>query len=206
LALRGVGPESAAESARFHGRRVTKVDQEVKHAAAGELGGPLNNGCERRSWTLPDVSGGGERHNRFGAVVGKGSPSQGSRALRLAGRCRTRLLLPFPCLVTKRAPAGSKASPQRSERTPSREDCWPPDCACALLQIIVARMSGHSYSPSSLSVTPMFSFIVGFQSGGAALSEDVQFILWNGSGDAILSCQCHFLCERVPFLHNVSLV
>ena len=31
LALRGVGPESEAESVRFHGRRVTKVGPEVKH-------------------------------------------------------------------------------------------------------------------------------------------------------------------------------
>ena len=30
LALRGVGPESEAESVRFHGRRVTKVGPEVK--------------------------------------------------------------------------------------------------------------------------------------------------------------------------------
>ena len=40
LALRGVGPESEAESVRFHGRRVTKVGPEVKpeKAAAGGLG------------------------------------------------------------------------------------------------------------------------------------------------------------------------
>ena len=38
LALRGLGPESEAESVRFHGRRVTQVDPEVK-AAAGGLGG-----------------------------------------------------------------------------------------------------------------------------------------------------------------------
>ena len=31
LALRGVGPESEAESVRFHGRRVTQVGPEVKH-------------------------------------------------------------------------------------------------------------------------------------------------------------------------------
>ena len=31
LALRGVGPESEAESVRFHGRRVTKVGPQVKH-------------------------------------------------------------------------------------------------------------------------------------------------------------------------------
>jgi hypothetical protein len=31
LALRGVGPESEAESVRFHGRKVTKVGPEVKH-------------------------------------------------------------------------------------------------------------------------------------------------------------------------------
>ena len=39
LALRGVGPESEAESVRFYGRRVTRVGPEVKHekAAAGGL-------------------------------------------------------------------------------------------------------------------------------------------------------------------------
>jgi hypothetical protein len=31
LALRGVGPESEAESVRFHGRRVTKVGPHVSH-------------------------------------------------------------------------------------------------------------------------------------------------------------------------------
>jgi hypothetical protein len=31
LALRGVGPESEAESVRFHGRRVTKAGLQVKH-------------------------------------------------------------------------------------------------------------------------------------------------------------------------------
>jgi hypothetical protein len=30
-ALRGVGPESEADSVRFHGRRVTKVGRAVKH-------------------------------------------------------------------------------------------------------------------------------------------------------------------------------
>ena len=33
MALRGVGPESEAESVRFHGRRVTKVGPEVKHGS-----------------------------------------------------------------------------------------------------------------------------------------------------------------------------
>jgi hypothetical protein len=35
LALRGVGPESEAESVRFHGRRVTKVGPEVKSCRRG---------------------------------------------------------------------------------------------------------------------------------------------------------------------------
>jgi hypothetical protein len=35
LALRGVGPESEAESVRFHGRRVTKVGPGVKHGFLG---------------------------------------------------------------------------------------------------------------------------------------------------------------------------
>jgi hypothetical protein len=57
LALRGVGRESEAESVRFHGHRVTKVDPEVKEGvfwvagraatrkpATGGLG-PLNRGA-----------------------------------------------------------------------------------------------------------------------------------------------------------------
>ena len=35
LALRGVGPESEAESVRFHGRRVTKVDRKSCRRKAG---------------------------------------------------------------------------------------------------------------------------------------------------------------------------
>ena len=35
LALWGGGPESEAESGRFHGRRVTKVGPEVKHGPEG---------------------------------------------------------------------------------------------------------------------------------------------------------------------------
>ena len=38
MALRGVGPESEAESVRFHGRRVTKVGPEVKHGFRGLRG------------------------------------------------------------------------------------------------------------------------------------------------------------------------
>ncbi len=75
LALWGVDPESEAESVRFHGRRVTKVGPKsntLEKAAAGGLG-PLNKGCERRTWALADVSGGGEGHERFGVVVGKRS-------------------------------------------------------------------------------------------------------------------------------------
>ncbi len=85
LALRGVGPESEAESVRFYGRRVTKVGPEVKQGFFGLRGAPrnpkklppegwgrLNKGCERRTRALPDVSGGGERHDRFGVVVGEG--------------------------------------------------------------------------------------------------------------------------------------
>ena len=45
------------------------MGSEVKH---GPACGPLNKGCERRTWALPDVSGGGERHDRFGVVVGEG--------------------------------------------------------------------------------------------------------------------------------------
>ena len=44
LALRGVGPESEAESVRFHGRRVTKVGPEVKHGLPPEGWGPAEQG------------------------------------------------------------------------------------------------------------------------------------------------------------------
>jgi hypothetical protein len=60
LALRGVGPESEAESVGFHGRRVTKVGPEVKHGLFRVAGrarnpkklppdgwGPLNKGGAR---------------------------------------------------------------------------------------------------------------------------------------------------------------
>ena len=54
--LRGVGPESESERVRSHGRRVPKVGPEVKscrwRAEAAE------QGSERRTWALPDVSGG----------------------------------------------------------------------------------------------------------------------------------------------------
>jgi hypothetical protein len=48
LALRGVGPESEAESVRFHGRRLTKVGPEVKQGlfrVAGRVRNPKN--CRR---------------------------------------------------------------------------------------------------------------------------------------------------------------
>ena len=43
LALRGVGPESEAESVRFHGPRVTKVAQESNTGFLGLRGGPVNS-------------------------------------------------------------------------------------------------------------------------------------------------------------------
>ena len=52
LALRDVGPESEAESVRFHGRRVTKVGPEVKHGlfrVAGRVRNP--NPLRRRAST-----------------------------------------------------------------------------------------------------------------------------------------------------------
>ena len=79
MALRGVGPESEAESVRFHGRRVTKVGPEVKQLPP-EGWGPPNKGCKRRTWALPDVSGGGERHDRFGVVVGEWADPRASHA------------------------------------------------------------------------------------------------------------------------------
>jgi hypothetical protein len=80
LALRGVARESGGESVPM-GRRVTRVGPGSQHIfglrgapttrkAAAERWGPMNNGCERRTWALPGVSAGGERHDWFGVVVG----------------------------------------------------------------------------------------------------------------------------------------
>jgi hypothetical protein len=52
LALRGVGPESEAESVRFHGRRVTKVGPEVKHALIPQRG--PQQGKKSPFFTLPE--------------------------------------------------------------------------------------------------------------------------------------------------------
>ena len=46
MALQGVRLEPRAGSVRFHGRRVTKVDPEVKGATT-EAWGPPNKMCER---------------------------------------------------------------------------------------------------------------------------------------------------------------
>jgi hypothetical protein len=94
LALRGVGPESEAESVRFHGRRVTKVGPEVKHGLfrvavrarnpkklPPEGWGPLNKGWERRTRALPDVSAGGDATTGSVSWSGKGSSSHGSRVV-----------------------------------------------------------------------------------------------------------------------------
>ncbi len=70
MTLRGVGPECETKSVRFHRRRVTKVGPEVKQPPPEDWG-PLNKGCERRTRALPDISAGGERHDRFGVVVGE---------------------------------------------------------------------------------------------------------------------------------------
>jgi hypothetical protein len=88
LALRGVAPESEAESVRFHGRRVTKVGPEVKQLPP-EGWGPLNKGCERRTRALPDVS----VWRRTPRPVRCRSRGRGRRAtdrgsFRPAGRCR----------------------------------------------------------------------------------------------------------------------
>ena len=54
LARRGVGPESEAESVRFHGRRVTKGGPRSQ-ARAQKAGGPLNEGWRGalRRWRTP---------------------------------------------------------------------------------------------------------------------------------------------------------
>jgi hypothetical protein len=107
LALRGVGPESEAESVRFHGRRVTKVGPEVKHGLFRGGGRarnpkklppegwvPLNKGCER--W---DATGtfrvAKKRHERFDVVVGKGGRATNRGSFSPAGRCRNARAAPL---------------------------------------------------------------------------------------------------------------
>ena len=58
-----VGPKSNTRAFSVAGR--------ARNPPAGGWG-PLNKGCERRTRALPDVSAGGERHDRFGVVVGPG--------------------------------------------------------------------------------------------------------------------------------------
>jgi hypothetical protein len=65
----------------------------------GSRGGPLNKGCERRTWALPDVSGGGERHDRFGVVAGEGVVEpriEGRFARRVGAGMHAHPLLPEP--------------------------------------------------------------------------------------------------------------
>ena len=52
LALRGVGPESEAESVRFHRRRVTRVGPEVKHGLFRVAGRAFTYAAHR----VPDIS------------------------------------------------------------------------------------------------------------------------------------------------------
>jgi len=67
LARTGVGPESG-----FPWAQSDKSGPEVKHGLLPpEVWGPLNRVLEG-TWALPDLSGDGERHDRFGVVVGEG--------------------------------------------------------------------------------------------------------------------------------------
>ena len=80
------------------GGRVTKWAPEVKQLPP-EGWGPLNKGCERRTWALPDVSGGAERHDRFGfRSRGRGRRATDRGSFRPAGWCRNARtpLLPEP--------------------------------------------------------------------------------------------------------------
>ena len=66
---------------------------------APEGWGPLNKGFERRTRALPDVSGGGERHDRFGMVVGEGVVEpriEGRFAWRVGAGMHALPLLPEP--------------------------------------------------------------------------------------------------------------
>ena len=69
MVLRGVRPELKPKAC-LDRRRVTKVGLEVNHWPEGW--GPLNKGARGALGPLPDVSNGGERHDRFGVVVGEG--------------------------------------------------------------------------------------------------------------------------------------
>ena len=71
MALRDVGPESKAESVRFHARRVTKEGREVKHSSHRRAGS-VNKGTRARSGAAGRFSGAGERDGRFNVVVGEG--------------------------------------------------------------------------------------------------------------------------------------
>ena len=135
MALRGVGPESEAESVRFHGRRVTKVGPEVKHGPEGW--GPLNKGCERRTRALPDVSAGGERHDRFGVVVGPGVVEpriKGRFARRVGAGMHAHPLLPEPEMAQDVLDdiflVDATLSPRSPDTFPTRASSRTKKCRC----------------------------------------------------------------------------
>ena len=81
---------------RLHGRRVTKVDPEVKHGLFRVTGArnpkrqprrAAEQGCEAPIRALPDVSSGGERYDRFGVVVEEGSRIEVGFAPRSVPEC-----------------------------------------------------------------------------------------------------------------------
>ena len=98
MALRGGGPESEAENLRFHGRRVTKVGPEVKLSPEGW--GSLNMRRERAALgPCRTFQVGGERHDRFGVVVGEGvveSRIEGRFTQRVGAGMHAHPLLPEP--------------------------------------------------------------------------------------------------------------
>ena len=98
---RGVGPDCEAESVRSMAQR-DKSGPGSQTAAAGGLG-PLNKGCERRTRALPDVSAGGERHDRFGVRSrGRGRQATDRGSFRSGGsvpKCSRYTLLACPAQV-----------------------------------------------------------------------------------------------------------
>ena len=98
MAPRGVGQESEAERVRFHGRRVTKVVPEVKHSCRRRAGAAEQGMREAHSGAA-GRSAGGEGHDRFGVVVGKGVVEpriEGRFARRVGAGMHAHPLLPEP--------------------------------------------------------------------------------------------------------------
>ena len=101
LALRLLDPDSGRVLLDGHDQtrafRVAGRARTPKKAAAGGLGA-AEQGVREAHSALPDVSAGGERHDRFGVVVGEGVVEPRMEGFSPAGRCRNARasLLPEP--------------------------------------------------------------------------------------------------------------